>query len=105
MAVFPDEVFSIREIENLPGIIYDETNKKTLFAEDIQNISAEVSAIESYIIGGGGGGGAAELPVGSIFTTTADPADGSPFSYGDWELLASGQFFGNKITHSWERIS
>lgn len=48
MADFPDTVFNLRDIENLPGITYDADNKKALFAEDLQNIAAEISAIEEH---------------------------------------------------------
>lgn len=48
MADFPDTVFNLRDIENLPGITYDATNKKALYAEDLQNIAAEITAIEDH---------------------------------------------------------
>lgn len=43
---FPDDIYEQRSLENLPGLEYDPLNKKTLFAEDILALGAEVNAIE-----------------------------------------------------------
>lgn len=48
MADFPNDVFELREIENLPGIVYDSAKKRALFAEDLQNIANEITAIETW---------------------------------------------------------
>jgi len=44
---FPDDIFEGRETENLNGIVYDPTDKKNLFSEDIQAIFAEITEIET----------------------------------------------------------
>lgn len=46
---YPDDIYEQRELENLPGLIYDPGNKKTLFAEDIMNIGNDLSAIEAIL--------------------------------------------------------
>lgn len=49
MATYPDGIVEFREIENLPGIAFDEADKTTVFAEDIQKADAEIVAIEETI--------------------------------------------------------
>lgn len=76
MVKYPSEIFTGREIANLPGIEYKEEDKTTIFAEDVGGLNAEVHAIESTLgvnpqgefdtvadrlAAGGGGGGAWEL--------------------------------------------
>ena len=73
MASYPNDIYSHREMENLPGTTYDPSAKKTLFAEDIGSLSSELAAIETTLginpqgtyetvaerigdLGGGGGG-------------------------------------------------
>lgn len=46
---FPTTIYTQRPLENLPGLDYDGTNKKTLFAEDILNLGAEVRAIQEAL--------------------------------------------------------
>lgn len=46
---FPTTIYEQRPLENLPGLSYDGTNKKTLFAEDILNLGAEVRAIQEAL--------------------------------------------------------
>lgn len=46
---FPTTIYEQRPLENLPGLAYDGTNKKTLFAEDILNLGAEVRAIQQAL--------------------------------------------------------
>lgn len=52
MADFPDTIYSPREIENLPGIVYDAGAKKTFFAEDLNNTNDEIVAIETFLMSG-----------------------------------------------------
>ena len=54
MAKWPEEIYEQRELENLPGIEYDASNKRTLFAEDIQNLGDEIRAIEENMPNSGG---------------------------------------------------
>lgn len=53
MADFPDNVYELRDIENLPGLTYDVDKKNAIFAEDIQGIADEVTAIETFFQGAG----------------------------------------------------
>lgn len=46
---FPDDIYSQRELVNLPGIEFDAENKKTLYAEDISRIGNEITNIENWI--------------------------------------------------------
>jgi hypothetical protein len=46
MAEYPLEIFEQRSIENLPGLTYDANKKKILFAEDIQALGDEITALE-----------------------------------------------------------
>lgn len=49
MADFPDDIYSLREIQNLPGIEYNVDKKTAIFAEDIQGLADEITAIETYL--------------------------------------------------------
>lgn len=49
MADFPTSIYSERDTENLPGIIYDPTNKRDLYSEDFQHHAAEIVAIETAL--------------------------------------------------------
>lgn len=46
---FPNENDTFREVENLPSRVYDENDKRTLYAEDIQAITSAIIAIEVEI--------------------------------------------------------
>lgn len=113
---YPNDIYVQRDLENLPGLEFDPSNKKTLFAEDILRLGREIENIEdvlglnlsniedliNYIVDGKP---ESQLPVGSVYTTTVDLQGESPFDYGAWELLASGQLYGNKTTYSYERTA
>lgn len=49
MAEFPDAIFEPRETENLPGLVYDAADKRTMFSEDFQNLGLEIKAIEEIL--------------------------------------------------------
>ena len=46
---FPADIYTQRETENLPGIVYDATKKQNLYSEDIQNLGGEINAIETIL--------------------------------------------------------
>lgn len=50
MSVFPNNVFTARETENLEGVEFDENNKKVLFSEDYQALGDEITALEEGLI-------------------------------------------------------
>lgn len=52
MAEFPNDIYTPRAIENLPGIVYDADAKKVFFAEDLNNSNDEIVAIETFLLGG-----------------------------------------------------
>lgn len=83
---YPDIIFEQRSLENLPGLMYDRENKKTLFAEDLLQHGTEITAIETTLgtgvtgdystvadrldhMSGGGGGGSARC---AIYTHSAN---------------------------------
>lgn len=49
MADYPNNIFTGRELENLPGENYNINEKTTLFAEDINKLNDEVHAIEDIL--------------------------------------------------------
>lgn len=102
---YPSDIYQQRPLENLPGLVYDPENKKTLFAEDILALATEIIGIETTLGTNFEPGAGAELPVGAVYTTTIDLEDEPPFDYGTWELLASGQFYGDKTTYTYERTA
>lgn len=100
---YPDDIYVQRPLDNLPGVEFDEKNTKTLYAEDIMRLGSEIRNIELTLGTNFEPGGGGELPVGTVWTTTIDLEDEPPFDYGTWELIASGQLFGNKISYTYER--
>lgn len=48
MADFPASIFEQREIQNLPGITYDGSKKTAIFADDIQALGDEITALETF---------------------------------------------------------
>lgn len=49
MADFPDSVFTLRDIQNIPQMTYDPDKKTTIYAEDLQNLGDEITAIEEFL--------------------------------------------------------
>lgn len=48
MPSFPDSIFTQRELQNLPGISYDVDKKTAIFAEDLQALGDEITALETF---------------------------------------------------------
>lgn len=116
MSTYPGEIDEFRNTENLPGVEYDPADTKTVYAEDTNNHSDAIMAIESTL--GVNPAGSFEtvadrlddmdgntLPVGAVYTTTAGDDETQPAFPGEWECIATGTIVGGKITYSWERIS
>lgn len=61
MSAYPTNYDNFREIENLPGVVYDEDNKKTFYAEDIEATNDAILAIEQTV----------GLEPGGAYTTVA----------------------------------
>lgn len=49
MVKYPNEIFEGRMVENLPGIEYNKDDKKTVYAEDMNNANGEIQAIEQTL--------------------------------------------------------
>lgn len=49
MSVYPDALPTLREVENDPGVAYDPLQKNVVFAEDVNNIAAEILAIATEL--------------------------------------------------------
>jgi hypothetical protein len=49
MSQFPEEIYTPREKENRPGVIYDPEKKRTIFVEDFNAVDDEIIAIETEI--------------------------------------------------------
>ena len=49
MSIYPSEIWKRRDVENLPGIEYDETKKTVNFAEDYSLPADEIVAIEETL--------------------------------------------------------
>lgn len=126
MADFPATIYNQRTIENLPGIIYDADNTKTLFAEDFRFVGDEVNAIESTLGANPQGGEstvgeriatvesevadipgditaaiaavkAALYPIGSIYTNASDSTNpGTLLGFGTWSAFAAGRVLAGK---------
>lgn len=66
MAAYPDALPELREVENDPGVAYDPLQKNVVFAEDTNNIAAEILAIATEL---------GTLPKGSFADVKARLAD------------------------------
>lgn len=111
MAEFPSGIFTPRETENLPGLVYDVNDKRNLYSEDFQNLGLEIKAIEETLGVGvngeyetvlawltaltEGGGGGAEWFVGS-----GVPDDGTGTN-GDLYLRTSNGDVYQKSAGTW----
>lgn len=100
---WPNSIYTQRDLENLPGVEFDADNNKTLFAEDILNLGAEITAIETAL--GENLGGVVELingivetklaskwPIGSAyinFTNSTNPS--TLLGFGTWVLDSKGR--------------
>lgn len=95
MAQFPTQVATFRQIENLPGIEYDETDKRTLFAEDVAALRDEIVALQNYVLALKSDlttqQNKQEYKVGDIFLSfnSTDPA--TVKGYGTWVLRGQGK--------------
>lgn len=49
VAQYPTAIYTERETENLPGIVYDANKKTNLFSEDFQRHAEEIIAIETAL--------------------------------------------------------
>lgn len=49
MADYPTTIFEQREIENVPGVVYDASKKTRVYAEDLVALGDEVTAIETTL--------------------------------------------------------
>lgn len=101
MSIYPTANDSFRTAVNLPGLVYNPLDTKTLFAEDFNALSSAIVAIETNAPKTA----QLELPVGSTITTTLGNGTTAPYTYGVWTCVATGNFFGGVITYSWERKS
>ena len=52
-ASFPNSVKNYRAIANRPGVVYNASDTKTLFKEDIDGITQEIVAVETFLLAGG----------------------------------------------------
>lgn len=66
MATYPDNLPALREVENDPGVAYDPLKTNVVFAEDINNIAAEILAIATEL---------GSLPKGSFADVAARLTD------------------------------
>lgn len=96
---YPDDIDEFREAENVPGLAYDENDKKTLFAEDFNAITEAIVNIEEFV------GSNADIttsplyllianalyPVGKIveFATDFDP--NTSLGFGTWAYHSEGK--------------
>lgn len=102
MADFPDNVYELRDIENLPGLTYDPDKKNAVFAEDIQGIADEVTAIETalgtdlsevqdMIDASINARRALDYPVGKIYISESSTNPGTVLGFGTWVAYGAGR--------------
>lgn len=112
MSLFPGGIDEFRTVENLPGVDYNAGDTKTVFAEDTNDHSDAIVAIETWLAATNIGDFATLAdrinslwPVGVVFTTTAGDDESPPDLPGEWECIATGNIIGGVTTFSWERVS
>lgn len=49
MTTYPGAIDNFRDVENLPGVVYEPTDSRTLFAEDTRNSFDAITAIETTL--------------------------------------------------------
>lgn len=49
MSDYPTSIYDQRVIENVPGVVYDAAKKTRIFAEDVQEMGDEITAIETTL--------------------------------------------------------
>ena len=49
MAEFPNDIFDPRTMQNLPGLVRDPADTKNLYAEDYNEATAEIVAVEETL--------------------------------------------------------
>lgn len=49
MADFPGSIYDQRALENVPGVSYDSTKTQRIYAEDLQGLGDEITAIEATL--------------------------------------------------------
>lgn len=74
MADYPGSIFDPRTVENLPGIVFDAAETKTMFAEDLNDGNAEIVAIEETL----------GLNPQGAYDTVAERLDAMPSGGGTW---------------------
>lgn len=77
MTNYPDAIDTFREVENIRGVTYSAEDTQTLFAEDTNNHSDAIIAIETTL---------GENPQGD-FDTVADRLNNSGGGGGAWEFV------------------
>ncbi len=100
---YPDSIYVQRELENLPGLEFDPSNKKTLFAEDILRLGREIEQIEDtlglnlsniedlidYIVDGKL---ESKWPIGTAYINFSDSTNPAELlGFGTWELDSEGR--------------
>lgn len=128
MVKYPNEIFEGRTVENLPGIEYNEDDKKTVYAEDINNANGEIQAIEQTLGKNVNGDSdtvadrldeieslfgqleevmdtkiaaakSALFPVGSIYFNGVDDTNPATLlGFGTWAAYATGRVLGGLAT-------
>lgn len=102
MADYPDAIFALRAIENLPGITYDANNTKAFYAEDLENVAGEVTAIETalgtdlsevqdMIDASINARRALDYPVGKIYISESSTNPGTVLGFGTWVAYGAGR--------------
>lgn len=77
MTLYPGEIDEFRVAQNIPGVLYDAADTKTVFAEDTNNHSDAIVAIEETL---------GENPQGD-YPTVADRLAASGGGGGAWEQI------------------
>lgn len=49
MTLYPGDIDEFRTVQNLPGILYNATDTKTVFAEDTNDHSSSIIAIQTVL--------------------------------------------------------
>lgn len=112
---YPSSTDTFRLVENLPGVVYDAANKKTLFVEDLTNTQSSIVAIETELGPTPSGASAtvsarlddidaiiaaikpALFPVGSIYTNAHDGTNPATLlGFGTWSAFGEGRVLVSK---------
>ncbi len=97
-AIFPDDIYEQRTLENITGVVFDDTKTTRLFAEDIIELGEEVIAIETEL--GTNPKGTFDDVAARLDSMALDAGNGNVLRYQDGVATGDGGFSYDPDAHT-----